>query len=376
VAAVTFLIGLATSVYAGRPASHWLIVHGILVPFALFVWAGMAMSAFVSRGALVWLVVPGLLVMMSEAEVLRLVPGLMVFLSPLIGRTIFTLMPDPGWPYAAALAAQAVVAGLFIMAAGRRYSSDLLPAWTPGMGLLLLAVVVGASLLGILFWDRFEPLPLQLGRYSGSSWEQFWVTLGVLGVVALVPVHASARQEPRVDGPVVRRRIPPVLVVMAATGVVLVLTALLPLAAVSPRGTFRAMMDSTADAWVMCARLGVMVLAFLMGMSYLLRWVYMAVPGALLVSLLWLGLTVLGPLLADFARFAMWGDPHGETMLTAIAGASPVGSLILISQGRVEETTIGLLVQAGWAALAAGLYYRARARGRNLIERPTLKAPA
>jgi RsiW-degrading membrane proteinase PrsW (M82 family) len=63
---------------------------------------------------------------------------------------------------------------------------------------------------------------------------------------------------------------------------------------------------------------GIVVAAFLVGMAFLLRWTYLAVPKALVLGSIWVGGTWLLPLLVDYMIIAV-NDSSEDTPARPIA---------------------------------------------------------
>ena len=91
--------------------------------------------------------------LISPIQLLALVPGLKVLVSPMIGSTIFDLKTGLtiDWAFVFAVAAQLLIGLLYVLAAARRYRGDDEIGFTPIMGLLLLGAWIAVSAVEMLY---------------------------------------------------------------------------------------------------------------------------------------------------------------------------------------------------------------------------------
>jgi hypothetical protein len=287
---------------------------------------------------------------------LTLCPALLVLTSPLIGGTIYqrssrVMMLD--WPYVVAMALQAVIAGILLVGASRKYRRDDAAALPATLSLLLLAAWVVTSIVGIAEW----------GQFTGSFWQnmdaglhtQFLWTLAISILLTLFPVGAAARAEGewrrhrrhKGDPALMRRPMPVILAVLLSAGIVMGLLYVAP----EPNSSW----SKTAG------RMAITNTLFLLSTSYLLRIVNRIRSRRLVVVGIWVVLNWVGPFVIDLARHGASADPEDE-FLTRISTCSPLGTLIQLWDRRPLDTALGLTVQAGLVAFTALLFYTTRSR--------------
>ena len=148
-AGVVVLAGVVCTLRAGGNPATWLMVSGILGVFATMTWCLTAAGSFTGkagrgqkRGGIGWL--PWVIIgpsLGTGGALLMLVPWLAVVLGPLIGQTVFGIrrVDQITWAHGASGAIQAAFAGIFFVAACRRYRRDDLPAFNAFLWLAIVA---------------------------------------------------------------------------------------------------------------------------------------------------------------------------------------------------------------------------------------------
>src|SRR5205814_4871379 len=118
-------------------------------------------------------------------------PGLTLLISPIVGNTIFELKIELTWAHLVSVAAQGVLAVIFLKGAIRKYVRPQDSGLGVGLGLLLLAFWTILSMLALLQWEDVCP-----AFYRGARMErdaQIIATLIMLMLLALVPLATAAR---------------------------------------------------------------------------------------------------------------------------------------------------------------------------------------
>src|SRR5688500_4599308 len=157
-AGVVVLAGVVCTLGAGGNPATWLMVSGIVGVFAAMTWCLTAAASFAGkaargqkqRGGIGWL--PWVIIGPSfgtGGALLMLVPWLAVVLGPLIGQTVFGIrrVEQITWAHGASGAMQAAFAGIFFVAACRRYRRDDLPAFNAFLWLAIVAMIVVGSIV-------------------------------------------------------------------------------------------------------------------------------------------------------------------------------------------------------------------------------------
>jgi hypothetical protein len=360
-AVVNYLVGIFAADGAGVPQECWLIANAMIGAFALMAWAVTAQIAFAARGAFLLMVIATLMGVFSNGAALVLLPGLSVITSPLIGRSVFRLsatMDDLSFAFAVALIAQFVIGAICFRAAMRKYRWPEAVGFSPLVGLLLVAAWVVTSLLGLNRIDEFVPIFFRSDRAPLVA--QFVATLVTGMLLAIVPVSSAARElgDWRRNGgatPAQPKQPAPLLLTVTLATLMLAAVLLTP----PVRWT-------RSDLLAPLTLSAVVLLAAMLALGMLFRWVYLIMPRAWLVAVIWLALVWLGPLLADLVYHMMLPDPPDA--LTMISGMSPIGALVLLwsRSGMAASAMPGIVFQVAMVMLPTMLFWHARRRTMNL----------
>jgi len=348
---VYLVLGVLTSVGAGQLVGDWLLANAFLVWFAVFLWTATAFFAFVSKAGFGVLVIVAILSAMSGGIAFVLLPGLVLMVNPLVNYAVSNIIGGSiqwGGAYPIALLAQFLGGALFFIGATRKYRRDDLVAFGPWLGSALVAGWVTISIVGILNWTQLS-LPFS-GTVDVTVTQQLCASTLMSMLFALVPVSAAALAESRwhrrrlLNDPYLERRpISSAFVAFVCAGVCL----LLPLR-IMPGGP--AMLEGAV-------RIAVMLIAFLLSVSCLLRICYRASSKAAFIVGLWICVTWLGPLFAEVVRF---GASDLKEPPCDIAAYSPIVTLLAVLDDWAVNTTFPLAVQVALAGAMAAVYYRPR----------------
>jgi hypothetical protein len=343
-----FLIGLWTCSSTGISLFHWMLVHVVLLGFAVFVWTIATYASFTARLGVALIFLPMFVgPMAADGGPLSAVPGLTVILNPLVGRSIFDMRNMGAMPYelpptyAMALAAQFYFAAIFFIAASRRYRvADGVGVGTL-LGLLLVLGWVAVSCVGLRAGEMYEPLSF---RWMKTEAEVKVIASMIVGMLmALAAVAANAWSQRRwllhrvlADPAPMIRPMPPALTIAIATLMILII----PFASsgISP---------PTA---IQIAQSGIVIAIALAGVYFLCAWIYFGYDKAGILGLIWIFVTWGLPIVIDLIRFSL--GQYGEVeQIDGIASCSPVGALIVIWQQRGVNVAPGIVMQASIAGV-------------------------
>ena len=346
------LVGCGTSAAAGLPLSNWIMANIIVLIFVLFIWVVVAHMAFLAKNATGLVMVLTSVSGASGGFVLAAIPGLMILVTPLTGRSVFGLLDASqvlSRGYAFSFVGQTAIGAIFFAGAIRKYRRPDAPALGSLLGFLLLGVWVGLSVVGILVWEDFVP---RFMRGELPDGVQMVASLIVAMLLALIPVVSTARNAAEwrlarlhAGSHSLRRPLAPPLAILVATAVVLVLAAAcLP---VKPT-LFR--------PHEILAQTGIVVLSFLAFIGYLIRILLRATKklGVMLafVLILW----CLLPFGIDMVRHA--AASNYDATLTAISTVSPIGALVSIwTLGNIPFSKVGMAMQVMIAAVPVMMFY-------------------
>jgi len=389
---VNLIIGAALFGARGVPVQNWIISNGLLFGFSISVWTAMAMAAFVSRSIIGWLI--GLLVSItgSGGFVFVVLPGLLVFCSPMQGRTIFQVTSNLNLSSGTvvALCAQFLMAVLCIRAAARKYADASALSFTMAPSLATLGIWAGLSWFGITDFQELRPRPLSIGSFD---WRL--LVIGAVAsclLVALLPLGALAwsdilRRQRRMDGEKLSSRpwMLPLCVSISLLFVLAPLTATvdstivfrpqyqyfnptaqrLPVTRQSQvqvaRSTLSHYVTSFSRSYAIPVIRGTarpeMIAAvcgiFLLQMYLLMRLLFPVVRRANQLILLIIGLSWFCPLLADVIYY---GTRNKDPIMNKFALFSPMGTIIQALDNPIAGTWRGVGAQ-GAACLSLAVLF-------------------
>lgn len=375
----TMAIGVVTAHAAGVDFYRYAGANVTLILFTIFVWVLAAFSAFLMKGGLGLFVSLVFGTMTVGQFIYTLLPGARVLATPVLAGVIFsgrTSLDFVPWAYGVSVMAQAFVGTVCFIGAARKYRRGEDAALGPMVGLALLAGWVAISAIGIVYAGEFDGA---MGSRDNSAHPQFVAAIVSAMLLAIVPIASSAwtateyRRHKLEDDPrPMPRPMPLPAVIAVATALILPLT----LARV-PADVAAIAWDSDGFSLNRLADPGLAPLvataivfaSFLAGLGYLLRWTYSAVPKALVIGSIWVGVTWLLPLLVDYMIVEI-GDGVGPSPARPIASISPLGAIMQIWDVDAGTSYYpGIAVQVLLAAIAVFIYHRSAAKsGRAISE--------
>lgn len=366
--AINALLGAIAVTGAGLPMQSWVFSNAVLLAFCLWLWTVVLFFSFRTPWAMWAGIVIFLAFWISSGMLLEVLPGAAVVISPLMGHTIFDMRSGAriDWPYAAAAAAQAVIGVMYFVACTRRYLRDDAIGFGPLLGLLLLAMWVAVSVLGIGGWDEFR---MSARWRSGLDFPVAFITsYGSVMLLAILPVSSAVREQVAARAAGARAWAVPVVVVAST------IIAAVTVAVQSP----------TVMTLRPVARTALATLAFLLSMRYVLGIAHRLRWRPRLTALAWLLLTWCVPLLAEFAWEAATTPADGaEQRVSQLAFCSPPAEVYQVwSREPLVHTAgfTGLAIQCVLAMLLGLLFHTAfRSRlsqtGPSTLTPPALTLP-
>lgn len=351
-AAANFVIGLFVCMATSSPIEGWVIANAMMLAYALFLWVVQIFTGFQTKNAFGVMFLVLLIVTVSQGILIIVLPGLTVLASPVAAAGIFrrTVGTELTWPLAVSFVAQLLVGAICYAGAARRYRRSDVPALGTLLSLLLLGAWAAVSVVGLKYYDEFVPDSMFRGM-GVKPHAQVVATVLATMLLALIPLANGARawNEHLIRRAAGDRRVPaPGLVPPVAVALCLLLA--LGTCAASfdiLSGSGRRVMPPAAPLLALCA---VVLLSFFTSATCLFRVVYRRGFRVIWPLMLFLLLTWVGPVVADYARYAM-SELEEPPALTALSNAGPVGSMIFAwSHGRIYW--FGALLQV---ALAVGV---------------------
>lgn len=261
------------------------------------------------------------------------------------------------------MAIQAILTLTFFVAAARKFHRDDVPAFTPILANILLAICTLTSAAAFKFWrPEVADLISPDMHFVVNPAHQMIAMLASLGLLGMLPIAASAHAEAAwmkrfaVDPVFAPRRPRPYYeAVMVATIIVLGIMGLVA------GGRFKALMigESNRLDSIQLIAIAVAFLLAMVAVSGVLRFCHGIgmnglLPGILAVVLFW-----VVPILADIAA-SVFFDRHPTEGHTVLFTASPIGIWIAILKKLKAPIIAGLLAQGGIAVGCLLLAQRVR----------------
>lgn len=353
--AVNFVMGAVATAGAGVRQQMWFFSNVVLLLFCVFLWTIVAFFAFRSNWVFGLFVVGVVALLISPLQLLPLVAGLKVLVSPMIGTTIFDMRTGLtiDWPYLLAGGAQLVIGLLYLFAAARRYRRDDLIGFTPLMGLLLLGAWVGVSAVEMTHPGEFRQRgsSMLVMHRSGS----FIIAILSCMLLAVLPIASATRAK------VIPLRahtgwwMPPAMALALAWLVVL---AVIPGAPPIRRTSVPAL-----------AATALIAAAYLVSARYLLEIAYRLKLWPRRTLFIWLLITWCVPMMLELIRQTLLdddtNDPTGPPM-SIIGLSSPIGALLKIWTYPPQSVRGGVAFQVGTALFVVAVCLMVRQRRRSI----------
>ena len=179
-------------------STRWLVANAMIASLAVMLWAIGAQIAFTVRGGVLIMGVGSLLLLANAGAAFAMIPAAALLLDPIVGHSVFRLDTSPAdvWTvYGLPLIGQAVIAGICMSAASRKYRSADGVGLNTGLGLMLLAAIVGISVAAI--WNDTIFSPLYRSTFHDTERSRFSYAVVTTLIFSLVPLSAAARAHAR-----------------------------------------------------------------------------------------------------------------------------------------------------------------------------------
>jgi len=348
---ITLLIGSVTALASSMSLQNWLLANVIILVFAVCAWVVIALAALMVKVGRPLLIVLFLVLVLSNGVLLVLLPGLMVLNGPFMGSSVFGLIGKSSGPldsaYLVSFLAQLALAFLCYLAAVRKYRRDDVQAFTPLMGLAIIAFWTVCTVVGLDYWKAFRPSIWPTIRPDKEY--QIVASIVVAMLLALIPIAGAAR----VQSERWRKKLlndpgpqPKPAYCLAIVLFVSLLILVIPYACSSRRAV-------TLESMV---RTGVIVSAFLLSTIYLLRILYQGAISIKVVLLIWLSAVWLVPLVIGSIGYQVGGRAYANLTETIMA-ISPFGALMSVWGNWQGSTNLGLGIHCILALIMIVVFY-------------------
>ncbi|HOB75097.1 MAG TPA: hypothetical protein PKG54_11270 [Phycisphaerae bacterium] len=372
---VNLVLGLVLSRFSSFGGTQgWLYANLVLGVFAACAWIVMVFLPLVLPVSsrlligLIWVIFVG------YETIPALLPGVSFLFGPALSGSVFDIITTGQVAEGQILSmlGQILVAVLCYVGAVRKYRRDDLLAWGPGVGLAVVAAYVVIQLAGLALWDVIKPWAWRTSRISFEV-QLLIAATGAL-LIGLIPVHGAAwlhasweRRRALNDPALNRRPIAVGVVVLIAAVIIAALPALAvparwhvvsnaPVVRGQPISIHEPLTgpDVPLEAIV---RTGLVAAAFLLSVSYLLRWLYRREIRTRWLVVFFVLLTWAGPPMLDFMVEGMRTGFESDDVLTTRAGCSPLVAMVWLWTSSGLSTNPGIAVQWLIAGVMGAVYH-------------------
>ncbi|MCK6485506.1 MAG: hypothetical protein HUU22_07680 [Phycisphaerae bacterium] len=348
-----WLLSIAVSLFGEFPPLAWTAGLAVILCLALPISAMSLLAGLSSKRPTNVAAILLVLGLTGGTALLFLVPGLGLLLGffstwSMLRNVTGTVTFDATILFS--LAGQLVLAGIFCVAAARRFVREDVQAFPWPLALMLLAFVAVFGGSGLRVWPEYEGQFIDWDRAEFGVSIQWIATWTVTSLFALFPIAAAAQDSARwerraaLDEALAGRRPThyALVLVLAATVAIGIMT-------LSAGDATPLMMKDARTAFL---SLVFVLLALLTG-GAVLRFVYGLRERVGWIVTLWVVLTWALPPLIDMIR-AVYADESGPTQPSWLMGCSPAGAWVLIWYFPHITVLPGLIVQTALALATCG----------------------
>jgi hypothetical protein len=314
--------------------------QAVLALFVLFVWSASLLGAFHGKvyGAMIAVISP-----IGGAFMYKLLPGLALLISPLMGDTIFHVGLTARHleiPYAAAFVAQILFAVIFFSGACRAYRGTYATTFNLAEALGLTCVWSALSIVGIALWESFHARIFYPYREDPQIHSQQAIaSLIAAMLIALVPIRTLTLIE-------LRRKVHPLVSVLFLGAIAATIT-VIPVG-LSPLAANSAMYNLQGVVTGRHFQITAVVIAAHVATAYLIFRIMRRAKGAptfLAIAIVGFGLWIV-PILVELIR--MWVSvpvtTDVETHAGMVSAFSPVALLAFVWTPDTKVRVMGGLV--------------------------------
>jgi len=348
------------------------VLYAIMLCAAATLWSLGVLIGLSTRGKAGVLGVVIFLAISNNTGMFKIVPGLYVLfpLTEIVTRnmtTVGSIAFDAPALLASALI-QTTLTLVFVIAAARKFHRDDVPAFTPTLAHILLAICSLTSAVAFKYW-RPSMMGVIPAEFTVDPGNQMLMTLASLALLCLLPVAVGASAEARwakraaADSQFAPRR-PTAFYASAASATAVALGIML----VVTGKTFHGQLKEVTGLSLAPNSAMTMAWAFFLAMltmSGLLRYCYGIGMGGLTVGSFAIALLWLAPLLAE-AAWSVLMDVHATKGYSVLFTISPIGTWAAVLKKLDAPVMTGLGVQ-GIAALGALLLARRVRRRQGVV---------
>jgi len=284
-----------------------------------------------------------------------------MLVTPALGRTIFSLghleTLEPTLVIASIL--QMLIAGLYIAAGARRFSSDRLLGFDSTLSILLLLLWTGASIAGMIYVE--DALHVRNVIY-GQNQSIYVFVVGIVTVLSLgiLPVSSAVRS----------RRTPPMLITMLSAAIVSLVLSTSPQVNVNR-------VDRTAATVIA-------IVSFLMAMRYVIDlaisrgwWTRPII--AMWIFVFWIMPSIVDAIFTSPSTYPPYPTPQPDTVMWNQIISLP-GMLYHCWSDydlfQTDRVWAAVITQVFLTGLAASCFYSLRRNGRSVLPAISLPAPS
>lgn len=182
---VNFMLGGVAASQAGLPMSWWIWANGVLLSWCVFAWCVAAGGGMMGIGMGVLILAPMISTFMTVGAPTMVVPGLAPMVSPLAGKTIFSVQSigsDEMVRWVISMVLQLPVAWVIVLAGARRFRLGDVTGLTGLLGSVLVLALALSCIAAVLDPEMVpRHLHRDLSRFDDVSTIGTVISLMVLG---------------------------------------------------------------------------------------------------------------------------------------------------------------------------------------------------
>ena len=337
-ALMTFVVGCFAARGASVELPRWIIANFLVLELAAVAWVVMAAAAMTNaQGGFITLTF--ILPVAVNTRAMHALPGAVLLVPPFVGKTVFEMAGEITRVHVAGFLLHGVIAAIFLRAAARKYVRSDASAFTPMMGLALLACWSASSIVAMRWWPEVRPAALRWRTYDIDGLTILYTTAAA-GLLAIAPVTKSVwpsreRREPRK----VAAFAEPISAVLLATAI-----AMLPA------------FDAGGDLWRLprtqaLTYTAIPLLATLISVCLLAKAFYLHGLNAWMPIAAWLALICIGPIGHDMAQQAL-ADRTSDFAMAAWSDLSPMGMLHAVWRRGEVPAPLAVVAHAAYVGIA------------------------
>ncbi len=355
-AVMTFFVGCFAANAASVELPRWIVANFLVLELAAIAWIVMGAAAMANaQGA--FIAITFILPSVINTRAVHALPGGVLLVPPLVGKTVFEMTGEITRVHVAGFLLHGALAAIFLRAAARKYVRSDATAFTPLMGLGLLACWSVSSIVAMRWWDEVRPAAMRWSTHDVDGLTILFTTVAAAFVgMSAVTKSVWPSRELREERSVATIGIP-LGVSLAATAI-----AILPAA------------FAAEELWLLpraqaLAYTAVPLLATFLSSCLLAKAFYLHSLSAWMPLAGWLALMCVVPIGYDMTQHAL-ANANDDFAMGALSDLSPIGMLHAVWRRGTSPALLAVAAQFAYvvitgAILAASLAWRKRARAIN-----------